>query len=83
MKTAWPMRDAKNRLHELVARAIAEGPQTISRHGKETAVVLSIRDYRRLTRPKGDLVDFFRKSPMAVLNLEVSRERDPGREVRL
>ena len=38
----WQVQDAKTRLSEVIERARAEGPQTITRHGKERAVVLSI-----------------------------------------
>jgi antitoxin Phd len=83
MKTAWAIQEAKNRFCEVVERALTEGPQTINRHGKETAVVVSIRDFQRLIKPRGDLISFFRRSPLVGVNLDVSRARDPGREVRL
>ena len=40
----WQVQDAKARLSELIARARSEGPQTITRNGREQAVVLSIED---------------------------------------
>jgi len=83
MKTAWAIQEAKNRFCEVVERALTEGPQTINRHGQETAVVVSIRDFQRLIKPRGDLISFFRRSPLVGVNLDVSRARDPGREVRL
>ena len=49
----WQLQTAKQKLSEVVDRAIAEGPQTISRRGKDTAVVLSVQDYRRLTGDDG------------------------------
>ena len=44
----WQVQDAKTRLSEVIERARTEGPQTITRHGKPRAVVLSVEDYRRL-----------------------------------
>lgn len=44
----WQLQIAKQKLSELVDRAASEGPQTITRHGHEVAVVLGIEDYRRL-----------------------------------
>lgn len=49
----WQLQTAKQKLSELVDRAVAEGPQVISRHGSETAVVVSVRDYRKLTADDG------------------------------
>jgi antitoxin Phd len=49
----WQLQTAKQKLSELVDRAIDEGPQVISRHGRETAVVVSVRDYRRMTGDDG------------------------------
>lgn len=49
METAiWQVQDAKQRLSELLRRAAAEGPQFVTKHGEEVAVVLDIADYRRL-----------------------------------
>ncbi|WP_410658562.1 type II toxin-antitoxin system Phd/YefM family antitoxin [Amycolatopsis sp. lyj-112] len=45
----WQVQDAKQRLSELLRRAAAEGPQFVTKHGEEVAVVLDIADYRRLT----------------------------------
>ena len=32
---AWQLQDAKAKFSELVQKAIDEGPQTVTRHGKE------------------------------------------------
>ncbi len=77
----WQFQNAKNKLSELVGQAQAQGPQEITRHGKKTAVVLSIEDYRRLKGRKGSLAEFFRKSPLTGLSFE--RAKDSAREVDL
>lgn len=46
---SWPLQDAKQRLSALVDRALSDGPQTITRHGTETVVVVSAKDWRALT----------------------------------
>ena len=79
----WQIQHAKNRLSEVVDRASDEGPQVITRRGVETAIVLSIRDYRRLSKPKQSLVDFLRTSPLAEVQLDLERDPDPGRDVEL
>ncbi|MCC6831746.1 MAG: type II toxin-antitoxin system Phd/YefM family antitoxin [Thermoleophilia bacterium] len=44
----WQLQDAKQRFSRLVDTARTDGPQVVTRHGREVAVVLSIEDYRRL-----------------------------------
>jgi prevent-host-death family protein len=56
METKWQLQDAKNRFSELVEKAITLGPQTVTKRGKETVVVLSVEEYKKLTKPKFDLV---------------------------
>lgn len=82
METHWQLQDAKARFSELVERAITEGPQMVTRHGRETAVLLSVEDYRRLSRkPEESLVDFFRRAAGPELHLDL--RDDFGRAVEL
>ena len=83
VKRVWALQDAKNKLSEVVDRSIAEGPQTITRRGRESAVVLSMKDFKRLTGPKGSLVSFLRDSPLAGVDLDLERDEDFGRKVEL
>jgi prevent-host-death family protein len=55
----WQVQNAKARLSEVIERARTEGAQTITRHGAERAVVLSIDDYRALIAPKPDFKAHF------------------------
>jgi len=81
MGDRWQMQEAKNRLSELVRKAREEGPQVITVHGADAAVVVSAEQYAKLARRKGTLVDFFRKSPLVGEDLDVTRGRDRGRRV--
>jgi prevent-host-death family protein len=81
MGDRWQLQKAKNRLSELVRKARDEGPQVITVHGADAAVVLSAEHYARLSRRKGTLVDFFRKSPLVGEGLDLARTRDRGRRV--
>lgn len=49
MESHWQVQDAKQRLSELLRKAIAEGPQFVTRHGEEVAVVIDIVYFRELT----------------------------------
>jgi antitoxin Phd len=75
MKQSWQLQEAKNKLSEVVEKAIQEGPQAITRRGEEVAVVLSRADYQKLTKPKTNLVDFFAASPLREVELDLSRDK--------
>ena len=84
--TPWKLEDAKNRFSELVRRAASEGPQLVTKHGRDAAVVLGVEEYRRLVQPD-DLVEFLLTSPLAEAlregSLCLTRSRDMGRDVPL
>ena len=77
----WQLQEAKNRFSELVDRALAEGPQVVTRRGTETVVILSVREYEKLARRDEDLVGFFQASPMRGVELDLERDQELGREV--
>lgn len=82
--TKWQLQDAKNRLSEVVRKATEEGPQIITLRGDDAVVVIAADEYARLARKtKGNLVDFFRKSPLGAVALDLTRSRDTGRTVAL
>lgn len=78
----WQVQEAKTRLSELIDEAHSKGPQVITRHGAERAVVLSIEDYRALTAHKPNLKDYLLGGPKFDA-FEVPRDADTGREVEL
>lgn len=49
MKT-WPVQDAKARFSELLETCLREGPQIVSRRGADSAVLVSIDEWRRMER---------------------------------
>ncbi|HKP95011.1 MAG TPA: type II toxin-antitoxin system Phd/YefM family antitoxin [Fibrobacteria bacterium] len=77
----WQLQEAKNKLSEVVDQAVKNGPQEITRHGKKTAVILSMKDYRNLLGRKGNLADFFRGSPLG--QIPFGRNKDLPRSVEL
>lgn len=78
----WQVQDAKTRLSEVIERARAEGPQTITKHGLERAVVLSIEDYRVLVAHRPDFKSYLLNGPK-VDDFTIERSRDPDRAVEL
>jgi antitoxin Phd len=78
----WQLHEAKTRLSEVIERARVEGPQTITRHGTERAVVLSIEEYRALAEHKPDFKAHLLGGPK-VDDFPVERSRDTGRAIEL
>ena len=78
----WQVQDAKTRLSEVIEEAHLRGPQIITRHGRERAVVLSIADFRALTAHKPGLREYLLGGPK-VDSFEIEPGRDTGREIAL
>jgi antitoxin Phd len=83
MMKNWQLQDAKNRFSEVVQKALEHGPQLITRRGIKTVVIMSVENYQQLTKPKMDIVDFFSKSPLKGIEIDLSRDKDIGREIDL
>jgi prevent-host-death family protein len=79
----WKLEDAKARFSEVVRRAHADGPQAVTVRGRRAVVVLDADEYERLATPKPDLplVDFL--SRLGMEGLDLTRERDTGRDIDL
>ncbi len=79
----WQLQEAKNRFSEVVNRALAEGPQIVTRHGQEIVVILSKADYNRLRKSQTSLLEFFRASPLVGVELDLERDQSLPRKVDL
>ena len=82
----WQLQTAKAQFSEVFRRARLEGPQYITRRGTEAVVMLAAEQYEALTARReqpSSLVQFFRDSPLAGLELDFERDTDPGRDIEL
>lgn len=79
---SWQVQEAKTRLSELIEKARTDGPQTITRHGAERAVVLSVEDYRDLVAHRPDFKAYLLGGPK-VEDFTIEREKDTGRDIAL
>jgi prevent-host-death family protein len=83
---AWQIQTAKARFSEVFRLARTEGPQRITRQGKEGVVMISDEQYDRLMvkshQPKS-IVRFFRESPLVGVKLNLERDKDTGRDIDL
>jgi prevent-host-death family protein len=86
----WQVQEAKQKFSEVLRAVAKEGPQTITRHGDDVAVIIDIEEYRRLTRPKEDLHVLLRRPPYfdesmieIMEEIEVGRKKDFPRPIDL
>ena len=79
----WQLQEAKNKFSQLVEKARKFGPQIVTKHGKEAVVILSFEDYKKMIRPKDNLIEFLRKSPLAQSKIDFSalRQKDKPRDI--
>ena len=80
-RRAWSVAKAKAQFSDVIAEAEARGPQTITRHGKPAAVVVSAKEWQARARRQGTLADFFASSPLAGSGLEMPRGEGRPRKI--
>jgi len=80
---SWKVAEAKARFSELIDKALQEGAQEITRHGKRTVVVISAEEWDRKSGRQGSLVEFLNRSPLKGSGLQIERMRELPPEVEL
>lgn len=81
----WKLQDAKACFSQVVREARQHGPQRITVHGKDAAVVLSADEYARLapSSKQPSLHELLSKSPLRDLDFERESFRLPVRDAEL
>ncbi|MCA1595843.1 MAG: type II toxin-antitoxin system Phd/YefM family antitoxin [Chloroflexi bacterium] len=79
----WTVAKARAKLSEVITRAQLEGPQTITRQGRNAVIVVSAEEWERKTKRKGNLAEFFAASPLRNSGLIIERIEDGPRPVDL
>jgi prevent-host-death family protein len=75
----WRFSEAKNKLSEVVSRALTERPQRI-RHRGQVVVVLSEDDFERLSGNRKSFGDYLLRG-LDLTDLDLSRDQSPMRDV--
>ena len=81
MHSRWQLQEAKQRFSELIRSVEADGPQVVTRHGADVAVVISIGEYRHLRHEGENFKAFLQSAPD--LDLEINQPVSPARLVGL
>ena len=81
----WQIQEAKQRFSEMIRAVASQGPQVITRHGEDIAVVIDVSEFHRLTRAAVNLTDVLLGGPKfdnSIVDVfaEIEAERKVGRE---
>lgn len=79
----WTVAEAKAKFSEVIDKAESDGPQTITRNGRTTAVIVAAKEWEKKTKRKGTLADFFASSPLRGSGVQIKRVRGRVRKVEL
>jgi len=79
MTHTWQLQEAKNRFSRVVEHALNDGPQIITKRGVEVAIVLSYAEYQKMLAARQRLSHFFRESPLAGVDLDLTRDTSEAR----
>lgn len=79
----WQIQEAKARFSELINAVEKDGYHTITKNDRPVAVILSKCEFEKMRTAQGGLLDFFRESPLSEFDLDLVRNKDTGRDIRL
>tara|TARA_R110000868_G_scaffold158036_4_gene385904 strand:+ start:73479 stop:73730 length:252 start_codon:yes stop_codon:yes gene_type:complete len=74
MSNRWQLQEAKNRFSHVVNEAVLHGPQIVTRHGEDTVVVVSMKQYQQETQPHKSLYAILASYP-GDFALDVTRDK--------
>jgi antitoxin Phd len=77
----WQLAEAKNRLSEVVNRALQDGPQRIRRR-KEAVIVMAEEQYERLAGTRPDFREYLMRGE-SLEGVKLARDQGLGRDVSL
>lgn len=69
----WQIQTAKNKLSEVIDKSVVQGPQIITKHGKETAVIISYDEYKKFAPPMKGLKELLLNSELDGIDFDLIR----------
>lgn len=78
----WGIAEAKAHFSEVIAKAMTEGPQEITKSGKEAVVMVSKKEWDAKVKPRQSLAEFLRNSPLRGSGLKIPRRSWKTRPVK-
>ena len=83
MQHSWQLQEAKNRFSEVVEEALQNGPQTVTRHGRETVVILAYAEYLKLKPAQPNILTALQIPQEYRVDLAVERSQEITRNIEL
>ncbi len=71
----WTVAEAKAKFSAVIDLAQTQGPQTITRNGRDTVVIVAVQEWERKTKRSGNLAEFFAASPLRGSKLKIRRSK--------
>lgn len=65
----WQIQEAKAKFFQVVEDANSKGYQTITKQGEPIAVILSKKEFDKITQPGTSFLDFFKNAPCQEVDL--------------
>jgi antitoxin Phd len=69
----WPLQEARNHLRDVIDSALDQGPQRITRHGKQAVIVVSEDEWNRQTGARRSFGDLLADTPLTAEDLPPRR----------
>jgi prevent-host-death family protein len=82
-KNIWQIQSAKNRLSEVINNAVKGEPQMITKHGEPVAYLISVQTYNKKISGEKLKKKILLTRPHREIKLNLPRDNDPGRDVKL
>jgi len=77
----WTVAEAKAKFSEIIDKAQSKGPQTVTKNGRITVVIVSAEEWQRKSKRVGNLAEFFAHSPLRNAPLKITRAKGAPRKV--
>ncbi len=75
MSAIWQVQEAKNHFSEVIERALTEGPQTVTRHGKPVVRVVAVTEGEAQAPADDGFLEFLLSAPKVEGFAELIGER--------
>jgi antitoxin Phd len=79
----WQLQEAKARFSELVNEVMEDGYHTITKNGQPVVVIISHEEFEKFKKPTKTLGQFLAESPFSKYDLDIKRDKSPGKDIDL
>ncbi len=77
----WGAAEAKAKFSEVMEKAQTEGPQHVTKNGKDAVVMVSAIEWERRVHTPRTMYEFLERSPLKGSKIDLERQPDFGRDV--